>query len=229
MKIPTQSFTLRMPEDLLREIERQAGKGKRSEFIIDTLRAAVGKDAPVGSDRTIVEVQLQLEIFKTETEANNKNLSSSIDRILERLDALESSQSKTNRKTKSTARIDITESKTESSANLNLAENQNPYILETTGQKEGELKLPGMDDQSIENTYATITETELIEILKAAEPGGKWRIQKMIERRRPGKDGKQGSIDRLHSVGVHRFKYKTKEILEEGGKPVHTWLYNLTQ
>ena len=219
MKIPTKSFTLRIPKDLLEEIGKQVGeKGSRSEFIIDTLRVALGKDSPTTDDRKITEVLLQLEIFKTEGEVINKNLSNSISQILERLGTLEANNlttSETNRKTKN-------------SANLNIAESQTTYSPEIL--PETELKLPGMDNQSIIDASASLSEAELIEILRAAEPGGQWRIQKMIERRRKGKNGEKGSMDRLHSVGVHRFKYKAKEAYGENGKITHVWRYwQLTQ
>jgi hypothetical protein len=67
----TQSFTLRIPIDLLEIIKARMGEGTRSEFIIQTLREALGVEPQQISANLKVAEQVdkllyEFEIFKTQ-------------------------------------------------------------------------------------------------------------------------------------------------------------------
>jgi Arc/MetJ-type ribon-helix-helix transcriptional regulator len=198
MKIKTQSFTLRIPVDLLEQITKQTGQGSRSEFIIDTLRSALSTETNIDSGREKAEILLQFEIFKTEIWSKINISENSNTKILERLESLEStvsqqiSNSKTNRKTESIANDEV--------------------------QKTG---LVSLVNQASSVKAQEINELDLIELLKKEEPGQQWSIKKMTDRRRKDTEKRKGSIDRIHSAGTYRFIYK--EATKEDGKIIHIW------
>jgi hypothetical protein len=200
MKIKTQSFTLRIPVDLLEKITAQAGEGvTRSEFIIDILENALETGIDDSSSREMAEILLQLENFKTEAWDKFSSQEDANIKIHNRLETLELAlsqqtlSSKTNRKTESNT------SSEEKKTDLELLAIQVPVEAQE------------------------ITEAKLIELLKTEEPSKQWSTKRILERRRKGKEGKPGSMDRIHSVGTYRFKYKEKGDCVESGKQEHIW------
>lgn len=191
----TQSVTLRLPTDILEAIEQKAAKGKRSEFIIQTLRESLGIETQAVSIDPKVSEQLadllyQFEVFKTQ-------MSSIVSRI-ERLEEGPKPPTKTEiGSTPQIPEIEAEKGDTDSKTDSKTGTLENKVLID----------VPNEAPKGSES----MGENELLEALGKDQPDRQWNKEKLRNYRR------KGAEKRRHNAGSYGFIYKGKE-----GK-IHEW------
>jgi hypothetical protein len=152
----TQSFTLRIPIDLLEAIRSKMGEGTRSEFIIQTLREALGVEPQQISANLKVAEQVdkllyEFEIFKTQ-----------IDQIANRIGDLEKTS-------KSIVVEPKAECRTDSKTDRKTVE---------------EIRLPLEIPDEIPEGAKIVGGKEILKLLRKAQPSSGWNVGKLKSRRK---------------------------------------------
>jgi hypothetical protein len=174
----TQSFTLRIPIDLLEAIRSKMGEGTRSEFIIQTLREALGVESQqVGIDPRMADqigkLLHEFEVFQTR-----------IDGIVGRIEILEKAPKPIAAEPKAEPKAEYkTDSKTDS-------------------KTEDESKLPLNVPDEIPADAKIVSGGDMLRILQKEDLTGKWDGYKLRERRR------NKAATKWHTIGNCKFIYK---------------------
>lgn len=203
----TQSFTFRIPLDLLDAIKSKMGESSRSEFIIQTLRETLGvENQQVSVNPQISDLLYQFEILKSQFAA----ISDRVSKLEEPLQVStpEETESKTESKTiwresqglyaLPPARVeDKTDSKTNSKA---LEENKLP------------LDIPN----EIPVNAKIVNGGEILRILQKEDSAGNWGVHKLRVKRQ----GKAAT--KWHAAGNCRFIYKGPGE-GSGSNQTHEW------
>jgi hypothetical protein len=202
----TQSFTFRIPIDLLEAIKSNMGDCTRSEFIIQTLREALGVESQqISASPQISDLLYQFEILKSQF----ATISDRVSKLEEppSISTSEETESKTEGKTaRESDRLYTVpsaeiESKTESKAN-------------SKTEKEGKLPLDIPDE--IPLNAKIVNGGEMIRILQKEDPVGDWGVYKLRVKRQ----GKAAT--KWHTVGNCRFIYKGPGE-GSGNNQTHEW------
>lgn len=189
----TRSVTLRLPADVLEAIEQKSGKGKRSEFIIQTLRESLGIESQlVNADpkalEQVADLLHQFEAFKDQ-----------ISHIVNRIEKLEEESVSpapaeidaiAHKPTKKAGKGN-TESKTESQTTCNTETLESNMLID-------------VPDETPKGSES-IEENEFLESLQKDDPVRQWNKEKLRNYRRRGQE------KRRHSAGSYGFIYKGKE------------------
>jgi hypothetical protein len=213
----TQSFTFRIPIDLLDAIKSNMGDCTRSEFIIQTLREALGVESQqISASPQISDLLYQFEILRSQF----ATISNRVSKLEEpqQISTPEETKSKTESKTiikeatesytlPTTAIEDKTESKTESKTKEEKSK-EAPSTLD--------LNIPEVPEGAVE-----MNSEKLLAVLRMENPQGKWKGDKLRNKR-----GSKGAL-RWHQEGKYRFIYKGKGITD-GGITVHNWWVIIT-
>lgn len=203
----TKSFTFRLPTDLLGEIEKKAGKGKRSEFIIQVLREGLGL-----SDH---QPKTDLTIRLSELDAELERMRMMQDTIFQRLTYLEEL------KLVSVPHENVLQRKTNDKTGV--AEQRIiEYAIQSTTERKTEYAdaenlsiLPEEKDDLIE-AAEKINSAKLLAILRREEPQEGWHAHR-LQNYRTGK--KKQKV--WHEIKQCKFKYA--EEIKLTGRPEHFW------
>jgi hypothetical protein len=185
----TQSFTLRIPIDLLEVIKDRMGESTRSEFIIQALREALGVEPQqAGTDPRVAD-QLgrllhEFEVFKTH-----------VNGIESRVEKLEGSSKPVMAKPKAECKaIEKTESKTE------MVENHSTLSAETAETEE-------------------VAEADLLDLLNKEKPAKPWEKERLRNYRRGSAlkrrhaEGAQGFMYKGKDGKTHRWSVWRENLL----------------
>lgn len=207
----TQSFTFRIPIDLLDAIKGKMGESTRSEFIIQTLREALGVESQqIGTSSQVTEQISDLLCQLKTLQSQLTTISNRVSKLEEpqQVNTPEETESKTESKT---AVKEATESYT-----LSMAETEEKTISKTNSETVEENKLPLDIPNEIPVSAKIVDGGEMLRILQKEESAGDWGVQKLRVKRRGG------PATKWHTVGNCRFIYKGPGE-GSGSNQTHEW------